>query len=195
VPTTQRIRTGRPRDAELTQRLLDGAVALVAERGYTRLSAESLAARTGAGKAAIYRRWRTMPALLTDALDGVLLVRTPPDTGSLRGDLAALLHPFTRAPDVVEQAVASVLGLAHHSPELRAALDRVLVAPLRAAVAEVCDREAGRGHPVTPAQRYLLHRVLKALWWERCGALLPPMPAPEVLALVDRVLLPVVTTR
>ncbi|GHE11462.1 TetR/AcrR family transcriptional regulator [Klenkia taihuensis] len=195
MPPTPRVRTGRPRDADLTQRLLDGAVELVAERGYSRLNPEVLAARTGAGKAAIYRRWRTMPALLTDALDGVRLVRTPPDTGSLRGDLAALLHPFTRSPDVLEQAVASVLGLAHHSPELRASLDRALVAPLREAVAAVCEREAGRGRPVAPAQRHLMHRVLQALWWERCGALVPPMPAPEVLALVDRVLLPLVAVR
>lgn len=194
MPPTQRIRTGRPRDVDLTQRLLDGAVELVAERGWTRLNAEGLAARTGAGRSAIYRRWPTMPALLADVLDDVRLVATPPDTGSLRGDLAALLQPFTRPPDTLERAVASVLGLAHHSPELRAGLDRALVVPLREATAAVCDREAARGRPTTPAQRRLLGLVLQALWWERCGTPVPPIPPAEVLDLVDRVLLPAVRT-
>ncbi|SDF71700.1 TetR/AcrR family transcriptional regulator [Klenkia brasiliensis] len=192
MPPPPRVRTGRPRDADLTRRLLDGAVALVAERGYGKLNAEALAARTGAGKAAIYRRWPTMSALLADALDGVRLVPLPPATGSLRGDLVALLHPFTRPPGTEERAVAAALGLVHHDPRLREALDGALVAPLGDAVAEVCDREVRRGRPVTTLQRRLLLRVLQALWWERCSTPVPAMALPEVTALVDRVLLPAV---
>ncbi|MCO7222548.1 TetR/AcrR family transcriptional regulator [Klenkia sp. PcliD-1-E] len=192
---TPAVRTGRPRDLDLTRRLLDGAVDLVAERGYGELNAEVLALRTGAGKSAIYRRWPDMSALLADALGRVRLVEPPPATGSLRGDLVALVQPAVPPADVLQRAIGSVVGEARHDPRLRATLDRALVAPLAEAAALVCERESARGRLVDLARQRLLHRLLQALWWERCSAAGPALTPAEVDTLVDRVLLPVVRGR
>lgn len=61
---------GRPRDPQLTGRLLTGALDLVAELGLDRFTADALALATGAGKAGIYRRWPNTELLLAEALRG-----------------------------------------------------------------------------------------------------------------------------
>ncbi|ATB33433.1 TetR/AcrR family transcriptional regulator [Melittangium boletus] len=64
-----------------------------AKSGYAALTIEAVAKRAGVGKAAIYRRWPSklemVSSLLTEV--GVELLEVP-DTGSLRGDIAALLE-------------------------------------------------------------------------------------------------------
>lgn len=191
-PAAAPVRAGRPRDEELTRRLLAGALELVAAHGVRRLNAESLAEATGAGKAAIYRRWPSMSLLLVDALDGVELVGPPPDRGSLRGDLLALLESWNRPPSQHENVAAALLGRTHHDPELRACLVRLVVEPVDRAVATICEREAGRGTPVPATSQRLLQRVLQALWWERGSTAPDPLDRGELVDLTDRVLLPVV---
>ncbi|MEI4279830.1 TetR-like C-terminal domain-containing protein [Klenkia terrae] len=185
-------RLGRPRDAGLTDRLLTGALDLVAEVGLDRFNADALVTATGAGKAAVYRRWPNTEVLLAEALRRCHPVPAVPDTGSLRGDLVALLAPWTRAMDRDERALAAVVGQARHSEELRVGLQVAVVEPLDAAVTAVVDRHAARGHRVSDRQGALLRRLVLALWWDRSAADPAPRTAAEVGELVDRVLLPVV---
>jgi len=82
-------RPGRARDASRDEALRQAALELLAEVGYERLTIDAVAARAGAGKATVYRRWASKADLVIDAVDhhrGTAL----PDTGSLRGDLEAL---------------------------------------------------------------------------------------------------------
>src|SRR3954468_25112873 len=85
---------GRPRDPRRRQAILDAAVHLLAEVGYDRATVEAVAARAGVSKPTIYRRWPGGKAeIVADAIrakraDGAVL----PDTGSLRGDLLAMLR-------------------------------------------------------------------------------------------------------
>jgi AcrR family transcriptional regulator len=60
--------------------------------GYAALSLEAVAKRAGVGKAALYRRWPSKLAMVTDRLEtvGVDITATQ-DTGSLEGDLRAFL--------------------------------------------------------------------------------------------------------
>jgi AcrR family transcriptional regulator len=60
--------------------------------GYAALSLEAVAKRAGVGKAALYRRWPSKLAIVTDRLEtvGVDITGTQ-DTGSLEGDLRAFL--------------------------------------------------------------------------------------------------------
>ncbi|MGV7665743.1 helix-turn-helix domain-containing protein, partial [Mycobacterium kansasii] len=48
--------------------ILDAALAALAEHGYDATNMNDIAARAGVGKAAIYRRWSSKAALMTDAL-------------------------------------------------------------------------------------------------------------------------------
>ncbi|WP_083511844.1 TetR/AcrR family transcriptional regulator [Alicyclobacillus acidiphilus] len=62
--------------------------------GYTRLTMEGVAARAKTSKAVIYRRWPNRAELILSALRlrGPILSGEVPNTGSLRGDVLALLR-------------------------------------------------------------------------------------------------------
>ncbi len=82
-------RPGRARDASRDEALRQAALELLAEVGYERLTIDAVAARAGAGKATVYRRWASKADLVIDAVDHHRSTALP-DTGSLRGDLEAL---------------------------------------------------------------------------------------------------------
>nr|WP_236076158.1 TetR/AcrR family transcriptional regulator [Streptomyces coffeae] len=84
-------RTARTRDA-----VRDAVLTGLAEHGYPGLTVEYVAERSGIHKTTLYRRWGGVEGLVTDALDlAGEDTWTPPDTGSLDGDLRALAREVT----------------------------------------------------------------------------------------------------
>src|SRR5919201_4334058 len=85
---------GRPRDPRRRRAILDAAMALIAEVGYDRMTIDAIAARSGASKPTLYRRWpHGKPELVADAIrERRAEGGEPPETGSLRGDLLALVE-------------------------------------------------------------------------------------------------------
>ena len=83
----------RRRGEALETALLDAAWAELAERGYDELTIDAVATRAGTSRAVLYRRWPGKPELVLAALVHQVENRTveAPDTGSLRGDVVALL--------------------------------------------------------------------------------------------------------
>lgn len=83
----------RRRGEELEAALLDAAWAELADAGFARLTMESVAARAKTGVAVLYRRWPRKDELVMAAIAryGALHPVAIPDTGSLRGDMIALL--------------------------------------------------------------------------------------------------------
>jgi AcrR family transcriptional regulator len=63
--------------------------------GYAALTMEGVAARAQTSKTVLYRRWPTRPQLVLAALRHHKTSIEVPDTGSLRGDVLALLHGVT----------------------------------------------------------------------------------------------------
>ena len=182
---------GRPLSAELSEQLLKVAVDILADDGWSRLNSDRIAARARAGKAGIYRRWPSMPALVREAVSRFELVPVPGDTGSLRSDLLALLERWTEPLDRQERATAAIVGAARFDDDLRAALDAALVQPLTAAVTEIGSRAMEREEVLEAGRLLLLGSVLEAFWWQRFtttgdGA----MDFDRVLRVVDDVLLP-----
>ena len=77
------------------QAILEAAVSLVAELGYERVTMNDIAARARASKATMYRKWPTKADLIAAALirhAEADAQTTWKDTGSLRGDLLAVVH-------------------------------------------------------------------------------------------------------
>jgi AcrR family transcriptional regulator len=83
----------RRRGEELEAALLDAAWEELVEVGFARLTMESVAARAKTGVAVLYRRWsgKDELALAAVAHYGRMHPVDMPDTGSLRGDMLALL--------------------------------------------------------------------------------------------------------
>src|ERR1700753_4371839 len=83
----------RRRGPALEEALLDAAWAELDERGYDDLTIDAVAGRAGTSRAFLYRRWPNKQELVLAALaheaakDAVVVC----DTGSLRGDVIALL--------------------------------------------------------------------------------------------------------
>jgi AcrR family transcriptional regulator len=88
----------RRRGAVLEDAILDAAWDELTAVGYAQVTMAGVAARAGTNKAALYRRWPNRTGLLAAAIDRrvVPLAAPPADTGSLRGDVIAVLQAVNR---------------------------------------------------------------------------------------------------
>ena len=84
--------TGRPRDPELERRLLSAAWSLLTTSGYDSLTLTRVAAKAGAHRTDVYRRWGTKAQLVTDVLAAHLPEVSETDTGSLLDDIRAYVE-------------------------------------------------------------------------------------------------------
>jgi len=93
IGVTGQLPRQRRRGDELEAALLDAAWEELVEAGFARLTMESVAARARTGVAVLYRRWPGKDALTMAAIAhyGAKHPIEIPDTGSLRGDMLALL--------------------------------------------------------------------------------------------------------
>jgi AcrR family transcriptional regulator len=91
---TEQLHRQRRRGEELEAALLDAAYDELVEAGFAKLTMESVAARAKTGVAVLYRRWPNKDDLVIAAIQHYGKTRPVeiPDTGSLRGDLIALLR-------------------------------------------------------------------------------------------------------
>ena len=136
--------------------ILDAALAALTKHGYAATNMNDIAARAGVGKAAIYRRWSSKAALITDALvywRPDLLSNDAPDTGSLLGDLDALVERAKRNDTdlVTNDLVLRVALEAAHDPEMATALDDLMFFRGRRTVTTILAQAAQRGE--IPANR------------------------------------------
>ncbi len=93
IGVTGQLPRQRRRGDELEAALLDAAWDELVEVGFARLTMESVAARARTGVAVLYRRWPGKDALTMAAIAhyGAKHPLEIPNTGSLRGDMLALL--------------------------------------------------------------------------------------------------------
>lgn len=144
--TTDRRRTpGRPRNEEAERAILEAALELTGEVGVANMTVEAVARRAGVGKATIYRRWPTKPAMVLAAFVELLEPAPVPDTGTVRGDLRVYQHDFVRmlvgpSRDTVPHLAAEAMS----DEEMRRTLSK-WVASRRAVVRTVLIRGVDRG--------------------------------------------------
>jgi len=95
---TEPPRPGRPRSEKARAAILAATTDLLLAHGLAAVSMDTVAERAGVSKATIYRWWPSKELLALDALYQESAASQPrrPDTGTLRGDLLALLQPWAR---------------------------------------------------------------------------------------------------
>ncbi|OBJ75413.1 TetR family transcriptional regulator [Mycobacterium colombiense] len=148
--------------------ILDAALAALAEHGYDAANMNDIAAQAGVGKAAIYRRWSSKAALMTDALvywRPDLLKDDAPDTGSLVGDLDAVVKRAKRNDNalITNDLVLRVALAAAHDPELATALNDLILFKGRRVLSAVLARAADRGEISATRDWSLVADVLTAM--------------------------------
>lgn len=135
-----------PRVARTRATVLGSAIDLLAERGYSGFSVESVVERTGIAKTTLYRHWPTRDDLLAAAITKLDGARPLPDTGSVRQDLHDLLASrvqATRTPQW-ERCMPALVEAAAHHPELAAIIAR-LTSQILAQIETLLGRGIERG--------------------------------------------------
>jgi AcrR family transcriptional regulator len=136
--------------------ILNAALAALTENGYDATNMDDIATRAGVGKAAIYRRWSSKAALIADTLiywRPDLLTNDAPDTGSLAGDIDALVERVGRNDNdlITTDLVLRVALAAARDPELASALDDLVLFRGKRVFSAILAQAAGRGE--IPADR------------------------------------------
>ncbi|GAA1546977.1 TetR/AcrR family transcriptional regulator [Streptomyces albidochromogenes] len=138
---------GRPRDSRAHQAILTAAAELVAELGYAATSIGAVAARAGVGKDTVYRRWSGKAELVYEAVFTETEAAPVPDTGSLAGDLTALLEELVQefSAPAAAAALPGLLADFAASPELQARIRSEFLAPAKAGLVGLFERAVQRG--------------------------------------------------
>jgi AcrR family transcriptional regulator len=139
---------GRPRSEKARKAVLDAAAELLLARGLSAVSMDAVAERAGVSKATIYRWWPTKETLALDALYSEWDARPHPrDTGSLRGDLLALLRPWARLASSrpYGRVIAALVTEAQTDPVFAAEYRHRVVEPRRDQARAIFRRAIERG--------------------------------------------------
>ncbi|MEM6428342.1 MAG: TetR/AcrR family transcriptional regulator [Deinococcota bacterium] len=164
--------------------ILEATVKLIEANGYKQLTIEGIASEAGVGKQTIYRWWRSKADLVMEAYMSASDVRVPePDTGTLEGDLLAILLPVFELNQNYQHGTA----LANKSLMAEAQLDADFLAtysqlhrywwgPLR----HVLERAQERGELSEDADTSALIDVMLGAAWYRM--LLEHAPLDEAFA-------------
>jgi AcrR family transcriptional regulator len=138
---------GRPRSEESHQAIIRATLELLLEDGYGSLTMESVRQRAGVGKATIYRRWSSKEELVRDAIVFMHEDFTEIDTGSLRGDYAAIAAQVRSSAQRAGAGTFAprLLGESINDPELHAIFYENLVRPRRDALGTLLRRAVERG--------------------------------------------------
>ena len=148
--------------------ILQATLDLVAEHGVAGVTVDAVAARAGVGKATIYRHWGSRAQLVHAAIACMKGPFTELDTGSLKGDLSALLRElveFLSRPDT-GRVFPSLLDAAERDPEL-AELRRQHMLERRAAFERAIQRAIDRGELRDGADVQLLIDLVVAPFFYR----------------------------
>jgi AcrR family transcriptional regulator len=142
-------RRGRPRSEASRNAILAAAGELLAEQDLSSISMDAVAVRAGASKATIYRWWPSKELLALDALfsEWAAARPDPRDTGSLAGDLLALMRPWARqlAAKPYGRVIAALITKAQRDPEFAEEYRERFVQPRRDQASAIFTRAIDRG--------------------------------------------------
>jgi AcrR family transcriptional regulator len=182
----------RRRGDALNSAIFQATLDELAEVGYARLTMERVAARAGASKASVYRRWPTRMELALEAVHGLAPdPTTMPDTGSFREDALAFMRS---AADLLAgpagEALRGLLGdaLADRSRTLE--LRKHSRGTGHRVMQEIVNRAVARGEissaAVTPLRIDVAQAMLRELFLFH-GL---PIPDASMVAIVDEIVVP-----
>lgn len=188
-------RLGRKRDHSRDPEILDAALDVLAECGYDGMTVDMVAARAKAGKATLYRRWPSKAELVIDAvvcMKSADIDSAPlPDTGTLRGDLVAMIKPRSIEEGARKMRVmAGVISMLSRNPELADAAQAAIIEPRAAANRVLIQRAIDRGEITGGADMEVLALIMPSMTAYRAMILKKPITADFLISLIDGALLP-----
>jgi AcrR family transcriptional regulator len=167
--------------------ILIAAFELLEDGGVSGFSVDEVARRSRVAKTTIYRHWPTREALVLDACSRITAEQEIPDTGSLRGDLEAILSNIAHLLQTANwsSVLPSIVDTAERDPdfaEIHSRIQRGHAAPLRAVLERAGDRgELPADADVPMIVAALLGPLFYRRWFSR-----EPIDDAFVTAIVDR---------
>ncbi len=154
-------RRGRPRDADLEDRVFDAVLEVYSETSWRGFTLDAVGRRARVGRAALYRRWSSKDDLLVQALEARSPLPVPIDTGALRSDLVELARQLLRGYRTTSGLVSLRVALdARAHPELLARLTLTLNRSRVLAARTIVHRAVERGElPADTSATLLLEMV------------------------------------
>lgn len=153
------------RGPERREAICDAVFELLGEVGYDRMTMDAVATRARASKATIYRTWPDKPGLVAEALVN-RFGSTPqaPNTGSLRGDLMAMMSlalRVTNSPD--GEVLTGVMTAAARNPALGRTVHECTYASKRILNETIIGQAAARGEVGPDTDPDVFHEVMYAM--------------------------------
>jgi AcrR family transcriptional regulator len=190
-------RPGRRRDHTRDPEILHAALEVLAETGYDGMTIDMVAARAKAGKATLYRRWPSKAELVIDAVACMkkndIDYAHLPDTGTLRGDLIAMIKPHAiEDAERKLQIMAGLMSMLSRDPDLAEAVNAAMVEPRAAVNRTLMRRAADRGEISPDCDIETLSLIVPSMAAYRVLVLKKPVDRPFLVSLIDGVLLPAV---
>ncbi|MGZ4735083.1 MAG: TetR/AcrR family transcriptional regulator [Acidimicrobiia bacterium] len=188
-------RPGRPRSVAADEAILDAATDAFIELGWDGLTIEGVAASAGVGKTTIYRRYSCRLDLLLAAAERLAQEEgAAPDTGTLHGDLVALVDAYLRMLTGTRsgRAIPAMVAATARNPELAIAY-RSFIAARRRESAMPFERAIARGELEADVDLQLVMDLLVAPLFYRAFVSREPLDDAYIASLVDAVMRAVTT--
>lgn len=187
-------KAGRPRSADRDRALLTATQDLLAEVGYDRLSIDAVAARCGAGKTTVYRRWAGKPELVADAVALLHEIEATPDTGDLREDLVQMAAAWHDPDSRRDAVVGGLLTAMVHDSGLRAAVSAAIGVPHMAVFTSIIARAVDRCEVPADRDVELIGFSIPAMMFHRLSVMAEPVDRAFVERVIDGVVVPALTS-
>lgn len=199
-PSDVSAKLGRKRDHTRDPEILDAALEVLAETGYDGMTIDMVAARAKAGKATLYRRWASKGELVIDAVACMkktdLDLAVLPDTGTLRGDLVAMIRPHSIDDGEKKlKIMAGLMSMISRDPQLADAADAAIVEPRAEANRVLMRRAVERGEIPADCDIETLSLIAPSMAAYRVLILRKPVDRTFLVSLIDGVILPAVGLR
>ena len=143
------------------------------QSGISGVSIDEVSRVSGVSKTTIYRHWPSRSALLIDACSRLGNVHQPPDTGTLRGDVHALVTNLAEQLQTAAWASVypSIIDAAERDPEIAAMqseLHKGFMAPFHTIVERAKDRgEIPAGKPAADLIAVIVGPLFYRRWFSK----------------------------
>lgn len=184
----------RRRGEVLRDAVFAAALAEIADVGLRRVSMESIASRAGTGKAALYRRWPNVRALVIEALGNTMDEIDPPlpdSTGSLRADLLLIFGRIASALDSPSgRVVLELVSEASRDPDMMAELQARYGSRRQLEAVRLIEQAMLRGEIPRQALDPFVLMAAPALIFHQLILTGTPASEEQVAHIVDHIVLP-----
>ncbi len=192
---TPAARSGRKRDFTRDDDILEATLNVLAEVGYAGLTMDAVASEARAGKATVYRRWRTKDDLILDAIRRMkrnfTLPDRLPDSGTLRGDLVGLIRDENLMDgNRTVRIMAAMTEVVARYPAISDVIHDIVHSPWATVQLEVMRRAQARGEIPASASVETVSQVMASMAAYRVMIQREEMNRAFLERLIDDVVLP-----